>query len=224
MFTPRFITFTGADDRTDLAQMAELASDFPVEFAILFSGSREGSARYPGRDWIAPVQRSGLRLAAHICGAWASQIVTEGRSDIDDRLDGFSRVQINTAADLDIDLITDWANKVSLRNLQEIEVILQCRGPFPEDDRVSWLYDCSAGTGTQPDTWPEPPKNNIRFGYAGGMGPENIASILETLPETSDAWIDMESRVRNDRDLFDLDLCRSVCSAAYPETAPSIPR
>ncbi|MEP3669937.1 MAG: hypothetical protein ABJN42_24770 [Roseibium sp.] len=212
MFQPKFITFTGADDRTSIAEMAALAEDHEVEFAILFSESRSDSARYPSYDWIEEVRDSGLRLAAHICGSWAREIATAGTCDIDHRMKGFSRVQINTGPGADVTKVKDWANRASDKAGHEVTPILQCREAFPEDDRVAWLYDCSGGRGTLPDSWPLPPqKSNVLFGYAGGMGPDNVAGILASLEGNADSWIDMESRVRNDQELFDLEMCRDVC-------------
>ncbi|MEY8802152.1 hypothetical protein AB9K35_17885 [Leisingera sp. XS_AS12] len=211
MFKPEFITFTGADDNTDIGDLLALAESHAVEFAILFSPSREGSARFPRQEWIEAVQRSGLRLAAHICGGWARQIVEEGRSEIDGRLKGFARVQINTAKAVDPGRIHSWAKSAGRQSGQQIEPILQCRGPFPDDPRVSWLYDPSGGRGISPASWPDIPGETVRFGYAGGLGPDNVAEVLAMLPEHEGGWIDMESRVRNGCDEFDTGLCRAVC-------------
>ena len=72
---PKFITFTGADDKTDLAEMRALAKDFPVEFGILYSTSKRGEGRYPSN----PFKFSGenLRLSLHICGQAARGIAEE---------------------------------------------------------------------------------------------------------------------------------------------------
>ncbi|MBW3243440.1 hypothetical protein KUV57_12270 [Epibacterium sp. DP7N7-1] len=222
MYNPEFITFTGADDRTSLSEMKSLAASYPVEFAILFSKSRAGKPRYPSRGWIEQAQTSGLRLAAHICGEWAKQIVQTGASDLDHALQGFDRAQINTSAPVDHDLILTWADRVERSSGQKIEPILQCRGDFPDESRISWLYDCSGGRGVLPEAWPTPPKDGIRFGYAGGMGPDNIDTVLRDLSGAEGGWIDMESRVRNDRDEFDLDMCRAVCEAAFGHVTPEV--
>ncbi|WP_454909583.1 hypothetical protein [Variovorax gossypii] len=47
MNTPQFTTFTGADDDTCIDEMQALSRDYPVEFGILFSPTRQGSGKYP---------------------------------------------------------------------------------------------------------------------------------------------------------------------------------
>ena len=58
MRKPEFITFTGADDHTDVRDMVALSKLYPIEWGILFSISRQGTdPRYPGGE------------AARLCGS-----------------------------------------------------------------------------------------------------------------------------------------------------------
>lgn len=216
MREPAFITFTGADERTDLVELESLCRDWPVEIGILFSRSRRSSPRYPSLAWIAGLEDRGLRLSAHLCGAWAAEVAVNGTSEIGALLGPFSRAQINVGPGADPAIVRAWARAASKRRGSPLEPILQSRGAaFPHDDRVSWLHDCSGGRGERPAAWPAPALRGMRFGYAGGMGPENIREILAELPEAPEAWIDMESRIRNAADEFDIGLCRKVCEAVY---------
>jgi hypothetical protein len=95
MRAPAFITFTGADERTDISALESLCRDWPVEIGILFSKSRSPSPRYPSLDWISGLADRGLRLSAHLCGAWAVEVATQGTSEVEPLLAPFSRVQIN---------------------------------------------------------------------------------------------------------------------------------
>mmetsp|Transcript_18102 Transcript_18102/g.37254 ORF Transcript_18102/g.37254 Transcript_18102/m.37254 type:complete len:343 (-) Transcript_18102:240-1268(-) len=94
---------------------------------------------------------------------------------------------------------------------------------FPSN--ISMLVDESKGTGVLPKHWPPiPPLTPYSIGYAGGIGPDNIGSVLDQIEEantnnsnsidtteptaTADAttggpssdppgiWIDMESSLR----------------------------
>jgi len=56
-------------------------------------------------------------------------------------------------------------------------------------------------------------------GYSGGIGPENVASVIERIAADGPYWIDMESKVRTD-DWFDLSLCREVCEIVYDGVPP----
>lgn len=212
MTRPDFVTLTGADDRTDPAELLNLSARYPgTEFGILLSAQRAGTARYPNPAWIDRIRGRGLRLAAHVCGALAHEIVSSGRSLIDPHLHGFSRIQINTARPVDIDLLLGWRDRVSGFTREPLEVILQCRESFPQEDRISWLFDRSGGRGDRPEFWPEPPGSaTIRHGYAGGIGPETLVETLRAIPAQGGFWIDMESRIRDTDDRFSPDLCRQV--------------
>jgi hypothetical protein len=85
---------------------------------------------------------------------------------------------------------------------------------------VAPLYDVSGGAGIVPDKWPTPFEKHMRhpnviyFGYAGGLGPDNLNVELpriEMAAQDSRVWIDMETKVRSNEDhLFDLDKCVAV--------------
>jgi phosphoribosylanthranilate isomerase len=86
-------------------------------------------------------------------------------------------------------------------------------------DNVAVLLDESKGTGVLSSTWPKP-SNLAKTGYAGGIGPDNVSSvvteIVNVVRSSDDArtfWIDMESSLRsnkNGHDVFDLDKCYKV--------------
>ena len=86
---------------------------------------------------------------------------------------------------------------------------------------MSVLYDASCGKGIEITVLPPQPKD-IPCGYAGGIGPDNIASILESVIDQTEnitgskpVWIDMESSLRVarsdrlvlDQDVFSIDKC-----------------
>jgi hypothetical protein len=80
------VTITGADDGVSAADLSRLSRLFPfVEWAILVSSSREGTARYPNRRWIfedlafvaaAHERELGrpMNLAIHVCGSVSRQV------------------------------------------------------------------------------------------------------------------------------------------------------
>jgi hypothetical protein len=74
------------------------------------------------------------------------------------------------------------------------------------------LFDASAGRGLTPRRWPAP-LPGVRCGYAGGLGPETIATELPLIEQAADGepyWIDMESRLRAGAKDFPLDRARRV--------------
>lgn len=219
MTLPTFITFTGADDETDIAKMVELSELYPIEWGILFSPTRRGSPRYPSIEWLDKLRAEGpARLSAHLCGGYSRAVLERGVTEVDRSLaDRFMRAQINTSDQrANPASITEWAESIG------ITPIMQCRAGFPEDRRVSWLFDASGGRGIEPSFWPAPPIGSSKtfVGYAGGLRPENVAAHLSHISILArNYWIDMETGVRDEHDRFSIDRCRQVCEAVYGKAA-----
>lgn len=216
---PKFITFTGADANTDIDGMVDLGNLYPIEWGILYSPKRQGQGRYPHFDWVRKLcQRSHeLRLSAHLCGGHSVAVIEFGRCGLEEPLAAhFARVQVNTAAHVSPASIEVWAANIG------IHPILQCRGAFPDNGDVSWLFDASGGRGISPSAWPAHGNPHFMRGYAGGLGPDNVVAAVAQIGALSgNYWIDMETRVRDDADNFDLDKVRAVCEAVYGATTPT---
>lgn len=212
-FLPTFITFTGVDDATDAVELLRLADDYPVEFGLLFSPKRQGiEPRYPRLstiEWL--LSEVPLRWAAHLCGADAREVIDTGASRHDALMQVFARAQINTADPKVMpSQIGNWAASRGLR------AILQCRGDdFPRVASVDVLFDASGGRGIVPSNWPAATRATF-CGYAGGLRPDNVAKAVSAIARgAAHYWIDMESGVRDERDLFSIAKCRAVCEAVY---------
>ena len=214
---PVQITFTGLDAQTPLATLRELSSRYPIEWGILLHPTQQGNGRFPPLDIVRAALDLGLKCAAHLCGGHARGVVhqTALPSDIVALLDRFQRLQINTAErGVDPDRIARFAARFGAR------AILQCRGTerFPENQSVEWLFDASGGKGRLASQWPVPKETAPIVGYSGGLGPDTVASALESITRQHPAavafWIDMESGVRRE-DWFDVGLCRQVCEIVF---------
>ena len=139
-------------------------------------------------------------------------------------LSGFDRVQIN---DFDPSLAEGLPSMVP----QGMAAILQARGPHELKGAILYaegvascsdkgdasgtdlhiLYDPSGGRGVPVAEWPLPAAAQFGFplGYAGGIHPGNVLSVLKALSDREPSWIDMETGVRTN-DAFDLAKVRSV--------------
>lgn len=225
---PQFITFTGADEYTDVAAMLALSSRYPIEWGILLSPKRQGSGRYPPAATVMKLQAyaPALKLSAHLCGQYAADLIRAGALPIyrqplnpQSFIRKCQRVQVNSGLPLDelnVGEVSEWAASIGVR------VIYQTRTWFPEDDRVDWLFDVSGGRGIAPGEWIRPPIGSKAIhGYAGGLNPDNIARNIEMIEWEAGAnyWVDMETGVRDENDRFSLDKCRAVCEAVYGERA-----
>ena len=234
MTLPKFITFTGADDATDVDGMLELSSRYPIEWGILLSPKRHGTPRYPSLDKVRAFaysmcgqKRFPYRMSAHFCGDYSRALLDPNRSmtvapslsdrqindPIGDLLLTAQRAQVNTSDPIGIEAASrlyawgrSWAGRIILQSRRA-----DC---FPAWTEIDWLYDCSGGNGISAYEWPEEPTDRL-VGYAGGIGPHNISQVLETAGyRATNYWLDMESGVRTD-DRFDLEKCRQVCEAVY---------
>lgn len=216
---PDLVVITGLDDQTNLDRVAAISARYPVEWGILFSPEAQGlHPRFPSMETVSRVianrRRLGLRTAAHLCGGHAKAIMDGAHKAV--MLPGFSRVQVNHARP-DPDALDAFA-----RANPTLGVIAQWRDPtsFPAERRFfSWLYDLSGGRGEAPTAWPTNP-TAARVGYAGGIDPDTVATVLATVAPLSPAgyWLDMESGVRTD-DRLDLDKVERVLAAAFDGAA-----
>lgn len=216
MITPSFVTFTGVDERTDIGRMLALSSMYPIEWGILFSPKQQGEGRYPPLSFLERLIESGadrgIVLSAHICGQYARDVVNQMRCPLPLRpfMGAFDRIQVNTTlAGIAPDWIVEFVNEFA----PGATGILQTRTIFPQDPAIDWLFDQSGGNGLRPEAWPAA-NSPACCGYAGGIGPDNLADTLTALtpkiPPGKAFWIDMETGVRTD-DRFDLDKCEQVC-------------
>lgn len=230
------VTLTGADRSVNPKDLVKVWETFPfVEWGILI-GSSFGGTRFPSRMWIEQVIEERFRtdnkmpLALHVCGD-RLRCIQMGRPDLlamfGAKLSAFSRVQLNWHGEVQPPGTAE--RLLAAFCLMDVggwdpEIILQLDGVNDEIGhalsrrfRVSGLFDQSHGAGVMPDEWPAP-RSDMMCGYAGGLGPGSIVHQLGRIqgvvrPDRP-FWIDMETRLFNDKYEFDLDRCRLVLESA----------
>lgn len=201
---PGLITLTGADERTDIDALVELVHANPlVEIGLLLTLSPEGCPRYPSLAWIdkAAAKLSG-RCALHVCGAAARALLIDGGLATVTR--HAPRVQVNGLLGAgEVETIAALVDTVITQHNDANLALLSVRARNHQ-----LLMDASGGRGLSPATW-SPPDTEKLVGFAGGMGPDNLAAELARLaPVARDgAWVDMENKLRTD-DWFDLAIAR----------------
>lgn len=230
------VTITGADDAVAPSDLHALADEFPfVEWALLISGSRQGTPRYPSADWLYDIERAscgavrggqtfvadGWNLAAHLCGQDA-RAVFDGNDDFFSNPHPYRRVQLNgfsQAKNLDgvLEVIAENPSVEFICQIQSSEAFKRAARLAELVFNITPLWDVSGGRGQDPERW-RCPNTGARWGYAGGFGPHNVQARLEMLTAfavDAEFWIDMESHVRTD-DRFDLAKVRAVLELARP--------
>jgi len=168
-----------------------------------------------------------MNLSCHLCGAYVREFLQTGL------LDGmpipiwdmFDRVQLNTHGEPhrwnahNVDSTIRMYSQRSPVEYHAKEFIFQYDDvntdlieavakyyPEPLKANFSTLFDGSHGAGVSPNQWPQH-LAFIRCGYAGGLGPDNLMEQLPRIHAASggaEVWVDMESKVRNLNDDFDL--------------------
>lgn len=239
----RKLGLCGADDSVSPKLLAVIFNSYPfVEFGVLFRPDKEGEPRYASSKWVnelgAVASRSGMTLAAHLCGSRVNEVLDGDDQFIGTLFEhGFRRVQINATAVNGVDT-SDLKGSVSrlltvVSKHPNLEFIIQRN----EETRPLWegilslrhipnnitmLFDESKGTGVLANNWPSPP-SECDIGYAGGIGPKNIRKVIKEVLEASNGreiWIDMESSLRSvvdGKDVFDLNKCFQCIEAVCEE-------
>lgn len=220
----KMVTFSGPDDDTDIKSLCDIQGSYPqVEIGVLWSPSKAGGPRYASLDWIDAASKAGLKFSLHLCGAPARQMVEQRITPV---IPGRpSRIQINMNG---MKPVSDWVLCLHeiRRTTGDIQFIVQtcnaagaywvgkCEGLHLN---AVPLYDKSGGKGVYPDTWPSP-LPGLFCGYAGGIGPENVFATVDRFQkweDPNDFWIDMETKVRDSNNQFDLEKVRLVIKNLY---------
>lgn len=211
------ITLTGADESTDLEQLVDLVGRFPaVEVGLLYTATPEGRTRYPSRAWL---QRAAAaltdRVAIHVCGGGARQELLSG--NLTDLTRHAPRVQVNgPVAVSEAEVLASLVGTVITQHNESNLPLLEVRAR-----NHALLIDASGGRGLSPQAW-EPPVTEKLVGFAGGMGPENLAAEYARIYPVSKAgaWVDMEGKLRVD-DRFNMalaDECAGIHSDCCART------
>mmetsp|Transcript_96622 Transcript_96622/g.201950 ORF Transcript_96622/g.201950 Transcript_96622/m.201950 type:complete len:971 (-) Transcript_96622:53-2965(-) len=238
----------GVDDSIDVEMLRILSIRYPlVEYGVLFRADKVGQPRYPTQKWVEELAAAAnacqppMRLAAHLCGQACATLLNTGSLEWVHALIpmGFSRVQIN-ATKVNGVFVPDLQKaavhlKNAIEQTPELDFIIQANEetkplwePFMADPsppfNVSILFDASCGTGQLATTFAPKPRNNMRFGYAGGLGPTTVVEVLRALrdgPAKGETiWIDMESGLRSKidgKDAFDFRKAQTVCKLVDKE-------
>jgi len=219
----RILGFCGADESVDVELLQIISVRHPwVEWGILFGTDLEGSPRFPSRRWLENLflvkKEAGdvMKVAAHLCHNRCLELLEGDLNFVSElRAHGFPRFQINATKSngitLDPQRVSLYATnlKFAMTSLPDAEWILQVNEDTVElwqllqlnsPKNLSILYDSSCGRGVQLSVFPSPPEFPVvPFGYAGGIGPQNIRQILLSVAEVAGGkpvWVDMESSLR----------------------------
>lgn len=215
------ITFTGVDRYTDLKN---LPNSSIIEYGILFSTTNQKN-RYPNLYEIKSFSESlkNYNLALHVCGKDARTMLKN--KELTDFIFNFKRIQVNGVVSYDeLKEICEkyLAHEIIIQyNAKNNQVIKDYEEDLKNKNNiknVSFLIDSSGGNGITPDIWFNP--NNLMYiGYAGGLGEDNIVEQLNLIKKISSEkfWIDMESKIRDENDKFDIVKIKNILKLLQKE-------
>jgi phosphoribosylanthranilate isomerase len=212
---PYRLTLTGADERTSVRNLRALINMHPlVEIGILYSANPDGRPRYPSPQWIERTAAAlPQRCSIHICGGVARAQLLAG--ELNSLIQHADRVQVNGCFPVAEAILLTRCVKtlITQHTLANVSLVAS-----PAHNHQI-LVDSSGGTGERPPTW-ERPVTEKCVGFAGGLGPDNIALELPRIAQvaTGKWWIDMETNLRT-ADWFDTTKAVAVISAVYPGTS-----
>jgi len=221
------VTMTGADDQTQPHLLCALSIKYPfVEWGILLSRTK-GRPRFPKVQWMEELENAmflevNMNLSGHLCGAYVRELLmgdTDFVEEIGNLWHYFQRIQINTHGiehpydkDALIDALSRFPEKEFIFQYDNANTRILDEVVASGRVNVSTLFDLSHGAGVLPGKWPSPIEG-VKCGYAGGLSPINVREqldLIEARVGNRDIWIDMETRVRNCDDRFDLNMVESV--------------
>lgn len=222
MKQPYLCTLTGADDTIDPDDLIRISEAYPfVEWGILI-GSREGH-RFPSTGWIKDLlaRKAKINLSLHICGPHLLKITQGHPPGTMFERGAFQRCQLNFHAEPQGDVAEQIADAFTAMLPQwSPKIIFQLDGKnhglasrsLGRGLACAGLHDLSHGAGILPDGWPAGGSKIFHVGYAGGLGPENVAEQLPVIDAAADPtpyWIDMETKLFTGLQ-FDLVKCQFV--------------
>lgn len=216
------ITLTGVDSSTPVLEAVELyRREMRLELGILFSDSRAGAEnRYPEHRWIESFTAEitavhpEAALALHICGSARRRFLETGDLAGFTALHRFNRIQLNGTFDPAESRLLEKQLSHSPRGPAIItqHEINPALAQAISSHRHQVLFDASGGRGIRREDWPAPIRGK-RCGYAGGLGPLNLAQELprmEQVARGTSVWVDMESGIRDAEDRFSLPAAHRV--------------
>jgi phosphoribosylanthranilate isomerase len=197
------ITFTGVDRYTNLEELP-----FGCEYGILFS-LHNITNRYPSLEEIENISKilyeKGHKLSLHVCGSEAKKMLIEKK--LDNFIMNFERIQVNgkikPLKGKIISKMYEYSHEIIFQYNNNNKVLIEeYQNNF---ENIVFLLDGSGGRGISPEKWENPCKK-VKFGYAGGISPENIIIELEKIYLISNLvfWIDMEGKIRDEEDKFSI--------------------
>jgi hypothetical protein len=170
--------------------------------------------RYPSLESIESIssylKEKNYDLALHVCGSEAKEKLLN--KDLEDIINNFGRIQVNGKVKVEkaITICNLYPNHMIIFQYNEQNKGL-IEGLKNKVENACFLVDGSGGRGISPEDWFNPDESEL-FGYAGGLGEDNIVEELSKIKEVASNffWIDMEGKIRDEHDNFSIEKIETI--------------
>jgi hypothetical protein len=217
-------SLTGVDETTALVELVAVSDLYPfVEWGFMYSPKRQGGrGRYPSVTRLRRAFKelpSMVRVALHVGGNGVPQLL-DGEAVVSGLFEQIrtrgGRVQLDLeAGGGEVDVAKLRAFMLGRPGVTFITPHNNDTAPITaalaDVANHAILFDVSLGRGLAPEVWPAP-LPAVRCGYAGNLGPEQLARALPRIYEaagSTEFWIDMQERLRDPEDRFDMHAARN---------------
>jgi hypothetical protein len=229
-----YCSLTGVDETTPLVELAVVSDMYPyAEWGFLYSPKLQGTpGRYPS---VARIQRAMkelplyVRVALHVCDTGVARLLQDDYivSTLIEQVGARGgRVQLNFDAARD-EIPSDRLRQVLLERPDIAFITRRTDGSASVIEVLAgvanhaFLIDSSPTRGGSAQTWAAAPDSGL-CGYAGGLGPDNLALQLPRIYEAAgkaEFWIALDNRLRDHHDRFSMSLARKCLEIVSAEAA-----
>lgn len=236
MMEIKYVTCSGTNETTDKCQLINLLSMFPLA-EIGVQVSAEQCLQKPGRlPWIHALAEHlnslhvVINAALHVNNGWvadlgqgivAPELLELLKLENVNKAPFFRRVQLNFKVGREKTpdltelsrLMTDFPRHRFILSYNDSNkaVVEQL---YERGKNFDLLYDGSFGKGITPNSRPAPVWPCVLQGYAGGIGPDNVAQVLSEIYASwqkksnyAGVYIDAQRRLEDEDGHFDLRKC-----------------
>jgi len=239
-----YITCSGTNEYTKIEGLLDLLSAYPLAEIGVQVSSEKCSFYSPRMAWINALSRAvkshrqNIQAALHINLDWVEEIgqgnivfalqYLLGLKNADDSYPLFQRIQLNFKINRektpDVDKLASVINSLPDRRFilsynesnAALIKLLYYRGVT-----FDCLFDSSFGQGLAPEQLQEPVFSDTLHGYAGGITPDNVQTILNQIDDIYrhkdglyNVYIDAQKGLEDENTHLDLQKCSTYLQNA----------
>lgn len=243
----KYVTCSGVNETTEIAVLAELLAKYSCAEIGVQVSEKKCFARSQRMEWIRNLmfflreKHQKINAALHINQSWVEDfgqgIVAPELHEllIIRNIKGspfFGRIQLNFKIGRErtpdeyklLELMQLYKSRRFILSYNKSNMMFirrMYRLGLEVGLNFDILFDESYGEGIEPETRQGPVLFNVCHGYAGGIGPDNVAKVLDQIAEmynvksaySDNITIDAEGKLKGKDNHLDIQLCETYLEA-----------